>query len=186
MDKMNIPTAAYKNFDRYDEAKAYLDSLDHRVVIKADGLAAGKGVILPETREEAQQALEEMMLNGKFGSAGDQVIIEEYLEGYEISVLTFSDGKSILSLPPGQDHKRALDGNKGLNTGGMGVYAPVPRTTREQMIEIDKAVIQRTIDGLNADGEASHPWSGDDNDDAHGIDVGAQDAPSSECYSLAL
>ncbi|KAF6808756.1 HET domain-containing protein [Colletotrichum sojae] len=151
MDKMAIPTAAYRSFDKYDEAKTYLESLDHKVVIKADGLAAGKGVILPETRGEGQQALEEIMLNGKFGSAGEQVVIEEYLEGYEISVLTFSDGKSILSLPPGQDHKRALDGNKGLNTGGMGVYAPVPCMTREQMAEIDKTIIQRTIDGLSAD-----------------------------------
>ncbi|KAK1496259.1 HET domain-containing protein [Colletotrichum tamarilloi] len=150
MCRRKIPTACYETFDRADcdKAKAYVRRLGRRVVIKVDGLAAGKGVILPETTVEAEQALEDIMLKGKFGDAGEMVIIEEYLEGYEISVLTFTDGTSILSLPPSQDHKRALDGDKGLNTGGMGVYAPVPSVTEEQMADIEEKIILPTIDGL--------------------------------------
>ncbi|KAK6225333.1 phosphoribosylamine-glycine ligase [Colletotrichum tabaci] len=154
-----IPTASYKTFNKtdYEKAKEYLKELGHRVVIKADGLAAGKGVILPETADEAREALEDIMLNGKFGKAGETVLIEEYLEGYEISVLTFTDGRSVLSLPPGQDHKRALDGNKGLNTGGMGVYAPVSAVSAAQMAEIEETIIRSTIRGLELDGR---PFNG--------------------------
>ncbi|KXH67978.1 phosphoribosylamine-glycine ligase [Colletotrichum salicis] len=150
MCRRKIPTATYETFDKVDcdKAKAYVRRLGHRVVIKVDGLAAGKGVILPETTEEAEQALEDIMLKDKFGDAGEMVIVEEYLEGYEISVLTFTDGTSIVSLPPSQDHKRAHDGDKGLNTGGMGVYAPVPSVTEEQMAEIEEKIILPTIVGL--------------------------------------
>lgn len=156
MARMSIPTAAYKIFDKqnYEEAKAYLKNLNRRVVIKADGLAAGKGVVLPETQEEAQQALQEIMLDGKFGPAGETVIVEEYLEGYEMSILTFTDGTSILSLPPGQDHKRARDGNKGLNTGGMGVFAPIPFVSSDSMTEIEQTIIMPTIRGLEIAGES--------------------------------
>ncbi|WYZ37191.1 hypothetical protein EsH8_II_000697 [Colletotrichum jinshuiense] len=159
MARMSIPTAAYKIFDKqnYEEAKAYLKNLNRRVVIKADGLAAGKGVVLPETQEEAQQALQEIMLDGKFGPAGETVIVEEYLEGYEMSILTFTDGTSILSLPPGQDHKRARDGNKGLNTGGMGVFAPIPFVSSDSMTEIEQTIIMPTIRGLEI---ADRPFNG--------------------------
>lgn len=123
------------------------------MVIKADGLAAGKGVVLPKTREEAIAALDDMMLDGKFGDAGKSVVIEERMVGDEISVLTFSDGKTHISLPPGQDHKRIFEGNKGPNTGGMGVYAPVPFVTAQQMDEIDQTIIRPTFDGLISEGE---------------------------------
>ncbi|KAK1460285.1 HET domain-containing protein [Colletotrichum melonis] len=164
MYRRKIPTACYETFDKADcdKAKAYVRRLGRRVVIKVDGLAAGKGVILPETTVEAEQALEDIMLKGKFGDAGEMVIIEEYLEGYEISVLTFTDGTSILSLPPGQDHKRALDGDKGLNTGGMGVYAPVPSVTKEQMADIEEKIILPTIVGLELEvsREQRRPFNG--------------------------
>ncbi|KAL2883385.1 hypothetical protein SGCOL_001066 [Colletotrichum sp. CLE4] len=150
MCRRRIPTATYKTFGKVgcDKAKSYVRRLGRRVVIKVDGLAAGKGVILPETTEEAERALEAIMLNDKFGDAGEMAIIEDYLEGYEIGVLTFTDGTSILSLPPGQDHKRAHDGDKGLNTGGMGVFSHVPSVTEEQMAKIEEKIILPTIVGL--------------------------------------
>ncbi|WEW58970.1 phosphoribosylamine-glycine ligase [Emydomyces testavorans] len=153
MKKHNIPTAEYRAFSSYNNAKQYLeDADDARVVIKVDGLAAGKGVILPANKVEALQALREIMIDGKFGHAGQSVIIEEYLEGDEISILSFSDGKTFMSLPPGQDHKRIFDGNRGLNTGGMGVYAPLPFVGPDQMREINRDIIQPTLDGLKAEG----------------------------------
>lgn len=124
MKRHNIPTAAYENFSDYEAARKYLDSINHNVVLKASGLAAGKGVIIPTTKEEAQAALKEIMLDKEFGSAGDEVVIEEFLEGDELSILSFSDGRDIRSLPPAQDHKRINDGDEGPNTGGMGCYAP--------------------------------------------------------------
>ncbi|KAK1672074.1 phosphoribosylamine-glycine ligase, partial [Colletotrichum godetiae] len=150
MCRRRIPTATYKTFGKVDcdKAKSYVRRLGRRVVIKVDGLAAGKGVILPETTEEAERALEAIMLKDKFGDAGEMVIIEDYLEDYEIGVLTFTDGTSILSLPPGQDHKRAHDGDKGLNAGGMGVFSHVPSVTEEQMAEIEEKIILPTIVGL--------------------------------------
>ncbi|KAK1968620.1 phosphoribosylamine-glycine ligase [Colletotrichum sublineola] len=153
MCRRNIPTAAYKSFAKteYEKARAYLKESDRRVVIKADGLAAGKGVVVPETSEEAEKALEEIMLSRKFGKAGEMVIIEEYLEGYEISVHTFTDGSSILTLPPGQDHKRAHDGDKGLNTGGMGVYTPVPSVSAAEIAVIKETIIRPTVRGLELD-----------------------------------
>ncbi|KAI0388559.1 putative bifunctional purine Ade1 [Xylariaceae sp. FL0594] len=152
MERYGIPTAAYGSFDNYPEAKQYLESLDHRVVIKVDGLAAGKGVVLPVDKQDAERALEEIMVHGKFGSAGDSVVIEEYMDGDEISVLTFSDGKTTRTLPAGQDHKRAFDGNRGPNTGGMGVYAPVPFVSAADMGEIERLVLQPTFRGLEVDG----------------------------------
>ncbi|KAI8630218.1 putative bifunctional purine Ade1 [Xylariaceae sp. FL1651] len=132
MGRHSIPTAAYGAFDSYVEAKTYLESLDHHVVIK--------------------RALEEIMVRGKFGSAGDSVVIEEYMDGDEISVLTFSDGKTTRTLPAAQDHKRAYDGNQGPNTGGMGVYAPVPFVSAADIEEIERLVLQPTFRGLEADG----------------------------------
>ncbi|KAH8674079.1 phosphoribosylglycinamide synthetase [Xylariales sp. PMI_506] len=148
MKKYNIPTAAYENFSDYEKARDYLDQINHDVVIKASGLAAGKGVIIPTTKEEAHQALKDIMLNKEFGSAGDEVVIEEFLTGDELSVLTFSDGTHIKSLPPAQDHKRAGDGDTGLNTGGMGCYAPTNIATPELIAQMDREIIQPTIDGL--------------------------------------
>ena len=154
MKKYNIPTADYQSFDKHDMAQPYLETVDAtRVVIKVDGLAAGKGVVLPTSQDEARQAVQEMMVNDRFGSAGQSVVIEEYLEGDEISILTFCDGKTFQSLPAGQDHKRIFDGNKGPNTGGMGVYAPLSFVTPDDLREFDSVIIQPTLDGLHAEGK---------------------------------
>lgn len=153
MKKYSIPTADYRSFGSYDDAKRYLDhTCGSRVVIKVDGLAAGKGVILPANQAEAQHTLHEIMVERKFGTAGQSVVIEEFLEGDEISILTFCDGETFVSLPPGQDHKRIFEGNKGLNTGGMGVYAPLPFVGPDQLRDIDRDIIRRTLDGLKAEG----------------------------------
>lgn len=153
MKRHNIPTAAYENFSDYASASRYLDSVNHDVVIKASGLAAGKGVIIPQSKEEAQKALREMMLDRQFGEAGDEVVIEEFLEGDELSILTFSDGYTVRSLPPAQDHKRIFDGDQGPNTGGMGCYAPTRITSKEVLDEIDKTVIIPTISGMRREGD---------------------------------
>lgn len=152
MKEYNIPTAAYENFSDYDQAKKYLDTIDHDVVIKADGLAAGKGVIIPQTKEEAHQALKEIMLDREFGSAGDKVVIEEFMTGEECSILSFSDGNTIRSLPPAQDHKRIGEGDTGPNTGGMGTYAPTKVVTKEENEWVHKHILQPTIDGMKKSG----------------------------------
>lgn len=152
MQRHAIPTAAFRNFDDYDAASQYLDSIDHDVVIKADGLAAGKGVIIPTTKKEAHDALKQIMVAKEFGTAGSQVVIEEFLEGEELSVLTFSDGYTIRSLPPAQDHKRALDGDQGPNTGGMGCYAPTRVASKELIAKVDREIVQPTIDGMRREG----------------------------------
>ncbi|EHK22972.1 uncharacterized protein TRIVIDRAFT_28405 [Trichoderma virens Gv29-8] len=156
MRKYDIPTAAYRNFDlsvaaNLESAKEYIRSANHNVVIKASGLAAGKGVVLPRSKDEACEELD-AFADGRFGDSGLSIVVEEYLEGDEISVLTFSDGETFKSLPPGQDHKRILNGNLGLNTGGMGVYAPTPFVTAEVMSEIEETVLKPTFDGLRAEG----------------------------------
>ncbi|XXH04870.1 Putative lipase atg15 [Hypoxylon texense] len=151
MKKHNIPTAAYENFSDYDKAREYLDRVQHDVVIKASGLAAGKGVIIPTSKAESHKALEDIMKNKEFGSAGDEVVIEEFLTGDELSVLTFSDGYTIKSLPPAQDHKRIGEGDTGLNTGGMGCYAPTNIATPDLVAQIDRDIIQPTIDGMRKD-----------------------------------
>ena len=152
MQRHGIPTAAFRNFYEYEPAKKYLDSIDHPIVIKADGLAAGKGVIIPTTKEEAEDALKRIMVAKEFGIAGAQVVIEEFLEGEELSVLTFSDGYTIRSLPPAQDHKRAYDGDLGPNTGGMGAYAPTRVASKELIAQIDREIVQPTIDSMRRDG----------------------------------
>ncbi|KAK5016808.1 Bifunctional purine biosynthetic protein ADE1 [Cryomyces antarcticus] len=160
MKAHNIPTAAYENFNDYEKAKKYLDTVDHDVVIKADGLAAGKGVIIPKTKEEAQAALKDIMLDKEFGDAGNEVVVEEFLEGEELSILTFSDGYSIRSLPPAQDHKRIGDGDTGPNTGGMGTYAPTRVVTDAQLKDIDRTIIQPTIDGMRKSLVEGYPFVG--------------------------
>ena len=151
MKKHNIPTAAYENFTDYDLAKKYIEGVDTKVVIKASGLAAGKGVLMPETKEEALNCLDQVMKSKAFGAAGDEVVIEECLEGDEISILAISDGYTIRSFPPAQDHKRALNGDLGLNTGGMGAYAPAPIATPEVLDVISKTILEPTIKGLRMD-----------------------------------
>lgn len=153
MKRHNIPTAAYENFTHYESARKYLDSVGHDVVIKASGLAAGKGVIIPSTKEEAHKALHEIMLDHQFGAAGDEVVIEEFLDGDELSILTFSDGYSIKSLPPAQDHKRVFDGDQGPNTGGMGCYAPTRIASKETLAQIDREIVQPTINGMRREGK---------------------------------
>ncbi|EAT83582.1 glycinamide ribonucleotide synthetase [Parastagonospora nodorum] len=152
MKRHSIPTAAYENFSSFDAAAKYLDSISHNVVIKASGLAAGKGVIIPQTKDEAHAALKDIMLDKEFGNAGDEVVIEEFLTGDELSILSFSDGKTIKSLPPAQDHKRIGDGDTGPNTGGMGTYAPTRIAPQDVLARIDKDILQPTIDGMRAEG----------------------------------
>lgn len=148
MKKYNIPTAAYENFSDYEKAVSYIDAINHDVVIKATGLAAGKGVIIPQSKQEAKDALKQIMLDRAFGSAGDEVVIEELLLGDELSVLTFCDGYTIRSLPLAQDHKRIFDGDQGPNTGGMGCYAPTNIATKELTEHIDKEILEPTILGM--------------------------------------
>jgi phosphoribosylamine--glycine ligase / phosphoribosylformylglycinamidine cyclo-ligase len=148
MKKYNIPTAAYENFSDYEKAVAYVDSVNHDVVIKATGLAAGKGVIIPQTKEEAKAGLKEIMVDKAFGAAGAEVVIEELLLGDELSVLTFCDGYTIRSLPLAQDHKRIFDGDLGPNTGGMGCYAPTNIATKELTDCIDREILEPTIAGM--------------------------------------
>lgn len=152
MAKFNIPTAAFQNFTDFEEAKKYVASVDHKVVIKASGLAAGKGVLMPETKEEAYEALKQVMQDKEFGSAGNEVVVEECLEGDELSILAFSDGYTILDLPPAQDHKRVGEGDTGLNTGGMGAYSPTPLATPALLEEIRSTILRPTIAGMRKDG----------------------------------
>lgn len=152
MQRHDIPTARFAAFRDFAAARAHLEQADYRVVIKASGLAAGKGVVLPESRDEAVAALEDMMLGRRFGDAGAEVVIEEFLDGVEVSVLTLSDGRHRWSFPPAQDHKRVGEGDVGLNTGGMGVIAPSPFVGAEEMERIEREVLGRTFDGLKAEG----------------------------------
>ena len=151
MAKYGIPTARYETFNEYEEAKEYLENVSHDVVIKASGLAAGKGVILPISKAEAHAALKHLMLDKQFGSAGDEVVIEERLKGRELSFLSFSDGYTIRTLPPGQDHKKIFDSDCGPNTGGMGAYAPSPLATPQLIEEVHRTILQPTIDGMRAE-----------------------------------
>lgn len=161
MNRHSIPTAEYRSFRNYDEAKSYLDGLRHNIVIKASGLAAGKGVVLPKTQEEALVTLKEIMLDRVYGDAGMEVVIEELLEGEEVSILTFSDGHTFKSLLPAQDHKRIFDNDQGPNTGGMGCYAPTKVISIQQLLDIDAAVLEPTFFGLRKEGINTNlrtPW----------------------------
>jgi phosphoribosylamine--glycine ligase len=152
MRRHGIPTARYATFNRLDEAIDHLEKTDYPVVLKASGLAAGKGVILPESREQARTALDSMLVGGTFGEAGNEVVIEERLEGPELTLLAFSDGWTVKPMLPSQDHKRAFDGDKGLNTGGMGAYAPVPVCPPEMVSELVQIALQPAVDGLQEEG----------------------------------
>jgi phosphoribosylamine--glycine ligase len=150
--KYNIPTAAYGRFTDYEEAVAYVRDQGAPIVVKASGLAAGKGVILAQTEDEAINALDQMMNNKSFGDAGDEVVVEKFLEGEEVSFFALVDGETALPLISAQDHKAAYDGDKGPNTGGMGAYSPAPVVTPELAQEIMDTIIQPTIDGMVAEG----------------------------------
>lgn len=152
MKKYNIPTAAYETFDNYDAALEYVKKGTFPVVLKADGLALGKGVLICNTLEEAVEGLNTIMVDKKFGDSGNKVVIEEFLTGQEMSVLSFCDGKTIVPMVSAQDHKRALDGDKGLNTGGMGTFSPSRVYTPQLAEECLKTIYQPTVDALNAEG----------------------------------
>jgi phosphoribosylamine--glycine ligase len=157
MERHNIPTGAYAAFNDHELALRYLLQQSQPVVVKATGLAAGKGVIVPDTIQEAETALRRIMVDREFGSAGDEVIIEERLSGPEVSVLAFCDGHTLIPMPPAQDHKRAFDNDAGPNTGGMGAYAPAPICPPDLLDQVTKTVLQPSLDGLRREG---HPFVG--------------------------
>lgn len=150
-DRYDIPTARYGVFTDADEAKAYLKTMSAPYVLKADGLAAGKGVVIPETLEDAEAELDEFF-SGKFGDASSTVLIEEFMQGQEASFFAICDGKTALPLIAAQDHKRAFDGDRGPNTGGMGAYSPAPVFTNEVFEQTMSRIVQPTIDGMAKDG----------------------------------
>ncbi len=154
MKKYNIPTAAYEIFDDMEKALSYIETCDIPVVVKADGLALGKGVIIAETREDAKEAVRSMMEDKVFGDSGNQVVVEEFLTGPEVSVLSFTDGKTLIPMVSSMDHKRALDGDKGLNTGGMGTVAPNPYYTAEVAKECMETIFLPTVEAMNAEGRS--------------------------------
>ena len=152
MKKYGIPTAKYESFTDCDAALAYLKTQKLPIVIKADGLALGKGVIIAETEQKAETAVKDMMLGAKFGKSGECVVIEEFLTGVEVSVLAFTDGKTIIPMPSSMDHKRIGEGDIGLNTGGMGAIAPNPYYDEEAQERTLKEIILPTVHAMNAEG----------------------------------
>jgi phosphoribosylamine--glycine ligase len=152
MKKYNIPTAAYETFDDADEAVKYLETAPMPIVLKADGLALGKGVLICNTKEEAMAGVKEIMLDKKFGTSGNKLVIEEFMTGREVSVLSFVDGTTIKTMSSAQDHKRAKDNDEGLNTGGMGNFSPSPFYTEEVDKFCRENIYQRTVDAMKAEG----------------------------------
>ena len=152
MKKYNIPTAGYENFTSPEAAMEYLETSKYPIVLKADGLALGKGVLICQTKEEAMDGVKELMLDKKFGNAGNTIVIEEFMTGREVSVLSYVDGKTIKIMTSAQDHKRAKDGDKGLNTGGMGTFSPSPFYTPEVDEFCKKYIYQATVDAMASEG----------------------------------
>ena len=152
MKKYGIPKAAYENFDNAEDALNYLKTASFPIVLKADGLALGKGVLICNTLEEAQDGVKSIMLDKQFGTAGNRIVIEEFMTGREVSVLSFVDGKTIKTMTSAQDHKRAGDGDTGLNTGGMGTFSPSPFYTEEVDEFCKKYIYQATVDAMAAEG----------------------------------
>jgi phosphoribosylamine--glycine ligase len=152
MQRHTIPTARFAAFNDFRSALRHLMGVDYAIVIKASGLAAGKGVILPECADDAEAALRSIMLDREFGAAGDEVVIEERLSGEEVSLLAFTDGFTVRVMPPAQDHKRLLDGDRGPNTGGMGAYAPAPICPPALAEECTRTILQPAVDGLREEG----------------------------------
>ena len=157
MKKYKIPTAAYENFTDPDEAIKYLETAKMPIVLKADGLALGKGVLICNTLEEAKEGVKTIMLDKQFGDAGNEIVIEEFMTGREVSVLAFCDGKTIKCMTSAQDHKRAKDGDQGLNTGGMGTFSPSPFYNDEVEAFCEEYVYQSTIDAMASEGR---PFTG--------------------------
>ena len=152
MKKYNIPTAAYETFEDPDKALEYLKTADMPIVLKADGLALGKGVLICNSLKEAEDGVKEIMLDKKFGSAGNKLVIEEFMTGREVSVLSFVDGKTVKTMSSAQDHKRAKDNDEGLNTGGMGNFSPSPFYTKEVEDFCEKYIFQPTVDAMAKEG----------------------------------
>lgn len=152
LKKYNIPTAAYEKFDNYEEALAYLDNQSLPIVIKADGLAAGKGVTVAFTHEEAVDALKNIMVDKVFGDSGSQVVIEEFLKGQEMSILAFVDGETVRPMSAAQDHKQVFDGDQGPNTGGMGTYSPLPHIADSIVEEAIETIIKPTAKAMVSEG----------------------------------
>ena len=152
MKKYGIPTAAYETFNSPEAALEYLETADMPIVLKADGLALGKGVLICNTREEAKEGVKTLMLDKQFGFAGDQIVVEEFMTGREVSVLSFVDGDTIKIMTSAQDHKRAGDGDTGLNTGGMGTFSPSPFYTAEVDAFCKEHIYQKTVDAMKAEG----------------------------------
>lgn len=152
MQKYDVPTAAYQVFTEVAPAVEFIDRIGAPIVVKADGLAAGKGVVIAQNRDEAVRTVEEMLSGAAFGEAGAKVVIEEFLRGEEASFLAFTDGKNIVPLASAQDHKAVFDGDKGPNTGGMGAYSPAPVVTRAIHDKVMEEVMRRTVDGMAAEG----------------------------------
>ena len=152
MKKYKIPTAGYETFDTPEAALLYLETAEMPIVLKADGLALGKGVLICNTREEAKDGVKTLMLDKQFGSAGDRIVVEEFMTGREVSVLSFVDGDTIRIMTSAQDHKRAKNGDQGLNTGGMGTFSPSPFYTEEVDEFCRKYVYQATVDAMKAEG----------------------------------
>lgn len=152
MKKYNIPTAAYENFDNAEEAVSYLETAKYPIVLKADGLALGKGVLICNSFEEAKEGVKEIMLDKKFGASGNTMVVEEFMTGREVSVLSFVDGKTVKTMTSAQDHKRAKDGDEGLNTGGMGTFSPSQFYTEEIAAYCEQHIFQPTVDAMRAEG----------------------------------
>jgi len=152
MQRHAIPTADFEVFSDPREATRYLDGAEYPLVVKADGLAAGKGSIVCGDKGEALKAVERIMVNREFGASGDRVVIESFLSGEEASILAFTDGKDYLTMIPSQDHKRAYDGDQGPNTGGMGAYAPAPVVSQKMLSRINEGIIEPTVEGLSREG----------------------------------
>lgn len=157
MKKYNIPTAGYVVIDNVDSANDYIKKCDYPIVIKADGLALGKGVLICSTYEEAQEAVDTIMVDKKFGDAGDKIVIEEFLTGPEVSVLSFCDGENIIPMVSAQDHKRAFDGDEGLNTGGMGTFSPSKYYTDEIHKECIETIYEPSLKAMKSEGR---PFTG--------------------------
>lgn len=151
MVKYGVPTAAYGTFSDFDQAKAYIEEHGAPIVVKADGLALGKGVVVAETVEQAVEAARDMLLDNKFGDSGARVVIEEFLDGEEFSLFAFVNGDSFYIMPTAQDHKRAYDGDKGPNTGGMGAYAPVPHLTDDLINQSIETIVKPVLKGMIAE-----------------------------------
>ena len=157
MQRHGLPTARYRSFDNAAEARAYVESRGAPIVIKADGLAAGKGVVVATTKEQALEAVDSMLTEHRFGSAGNRVVVEDFLEGEEASFIVMCDGTNVLALATSQDHKRLKDGDEGPNTGGMGAYSPAPLVTPKVHARVMREIIQPAVQGMAQDG---HPYVG--------------------------